>query len=85
MAKINLEFDTEDKSYSVTKNGKKLKDVTSLSFYKDNENGAYINIWMQSEAEDGMKHSQSLYCSKNSLVETKINHQDILNFFKNCN
>jgi len=33
MSKIVAEFDTEDKTLSVTKDGKKLKDISEVEFY----------------------------------------------------
>lgn len=87
MAKIVMEFDSVDKTWSVMQDGKALDNVTSLSVYnmKDYMSGEEMgccNINMMSDDEENdIKTYEQLSCSKNEDGNREFPEHKVLTNF----
>lgn len=66
MAKVNIEFDSQTKEFSVMIDGTELEDVKSVDIYKYNGEPANIHISRRKEGVDGFEICTTLYASQAS-------------------
>ena len=81
--KINVEFDTQDKSLVVTSNGKKISNVSSIVFYVYDGKGAVeLSTVEPNEDEKMVKVSRIVAEDKDEFViKEKPIHEELAEVF----